>query len=156
MDGLALLEQAKEVGLKVVVEDGHLRIKGPRRYAPLSRLLIENKVAVIEAIELVLAADLGTKKQPLDDGTGTETHGKPTSGGVLGPSTSSTHRTEGATRHRLIDNGFAARPVAAVPATILATPKSVCPVCGVARVLPELRTMTEGRCYSCWEQEVQS
>jgi hypothetical protein len=156
MDGLALLEQAKEGGLKVAVEDGQLRIKGPRKYAPLSRLLIENKAEVIAAFELVLAADLGTKTQPLDDGTGTETPGKPTSGGVLGPSTSLTQSTEGAPRHRLIDNGFAARPVAAVPVAIQAAPKSVCRVCGFARVLPELRTMTGGRCYSCWEQEVQS
>jgi hypothetical protein len=33
---------------------------------------------------------------------------------------------------------------------ILATPKVVCPRCGVSPVLAELGGMTGGRCYGCW------
>jgi len=52
---------------------------------------------------------------------------------------------------RLVENGFPAIVPEPVPESILATPKAVCPVCEAGVVMPELRILTGGRCYRCWE-----
>jgi hypothetical protein len=50
----------------------------------------------------------------------------------------------------LIGNGFPPIPPTIPAASILATPAIPCPACGLRPVLPELRRLTDGRCYECW------
>ena len=47
MDGLRLLQSAREAGLQVWLEDGNLRIKGPTRLSALALEVIENKVFIL-------------------------------------------------------------------------------------------------------------
>jgi hypothetical protein len=47
MDGLRLLQSAREAGLQVWLEDGNLKIKGPKRLAALALEVIENKVFIL-------------------------------------------------------------------------------------------------------------
>lgn len=47
MDGLKLLQSAREAGLQVWLEDGNLKIKGPKRLAALALEVIENKVFIL-------------------------------------------------------------------------------------------------------------
>src|SRR5260370_27452978 len=50
MDGLGLLVQAREAGLKVDVQGDRLVIRGPRRAEPLARLLIEHKPLIMRTL----------------------------------------------------------------------------------------------------------
>src|SRR4051794_18092908 len=50
MDGLMLLHQAEQVGLRIQAVGGQLRISGPKTAAPLVKLLAEHKPKVLEAL----------------------------------------------------------------------------------------------------------
>jgi hypothetical protein len=52
---------------------------------------------------------------------------------------------------RLVGNNFPPMAIAKVPPTIVSADKILCPLCGLGRVLPELRMLTRGLCYTCWE-----
>jgi hypothetical protein len=146
MDGLALLQQARAVGLSVVVELGSLKIKSPRKYASLSHQLIDNKTEVIAALAIAGASV---------SGPGTETQGKPALAQVLVPAKCPTNDPGPAPApraHRLIENGFPPCPTAIPPASILATPLPICPRCSSRPVLSELRAITDGLCYGCWAE----
>jgi hypothetical protein len=160
MDGVALLSQAREAGLKVAVENGSLKIRGPRKSAAVSHLLIANKTAVISALQTAYSANLGHDLGPFDTGTGTETPEIQASERVSGPANPLSHSFGGGQatpdrtgkRHRLTDNGFPARISEQPPAAIIATPVEICPRCNRGRVQRELRVMTGGKCWSCWQQ----
>jgi len=159
MDGLVLLNQAREAGLKVVVENGCLRIRGPRKFAALSQQLISNKAAVIAALELNGTAHLTHDLQQLNTGPGTETREIRASEQVSGPANPLSHSFGGgdssvvrvAKRHRLIGNDYPPRLSEQPPAAILAMPAEICPRCNRRRILRELRGITDGKCWSCWE-----
>jgi TubC N-terminal docking domain len=51
---------------------------------------------------------------------------------------------------RLIGYGFPPCPTTIPPDSIRATPLAVCPRCSSRPVLPELRAMTGGLCWTCW------
>ena len=159
MDGVALLNQACEAGLKVVVENGCLKIRGPRSSAAVSQLLIGNKAAVIAALEMASPADLRRDFHQVSSGTGTKTPEIQTSNQVSEPANPPSHSFGGddstvdriAKRHRLIGNDYVPRLTGQPPAAILATPAEICPECKRGRVLRELRVITGGQCWSCWE-----
>jgi hypothetical protein len=50
MDGLILLDRAREAGLAVVAESDKLVIRGPRRAESVARLMIEHKPEVLAAL----------------------------------------------------------------------------------------------------------
>jgi hypothetical protein len=52
MDGLTLLAQAQEAGLKVKVDGDRLVIRGPKLAEPLVRELLAHKQAVLEALSV--------------------------------------------------------------------------------------------------------
>jgi len=138
MDGLSLLPQAQEVGLKVVPMDGVLKIRGPRKFADLSRQLIERKAEIVAAF---------VQFESLRIGPGTETQENLAIDKVSVPSRPAHVPT---VARRLIGNGFPPHPTEIPPASILATQLAVCPRCSSRPVLPELREMTGGQRYSCW------
>ena len=53
MDGLTLLQRARDAGLRVEAADTLLKISGPRKVEPLVRLLAEHKTQVLEALRKV-------------------------------------------------------------------------------------------------------
>lgn len=55
-----------------------------------------------------------------------------------------------ASSRRLIGVAYPARQPEQVPTAILASPLARCPSCGTGVVLPELRSITGGKCYGCW------
>jgi hypothetical protein len=163
MDGVALLEQARRVGMAVVVDGGNLKIRGPRKYADLSRQLINNKNAVIAALELGLAAATENQFVPARRGPGTETPPNPNPDEVLGraesPNSGRTN-TDGARipARRLIGNNYPAQQSESPPESILATPAVLCPRCARRPVMQELREMAGSWCWPCWaaRQEARS
>ena len=54
MDGLILLNRAREAGLAVEADGNKLLIRGPRRAEPVARLLIEHKPEVLAALAPVI------------------------------------------------------------------------------------------------------
>ena len=50
MDGLTLLEEAREAGLTVRADGERLRIRGPRRAEPMVQRLIAHKADVLAAL----------------------------------------------------------------------------------------------------------
>jgi hypothetical protein len=53
MDGLTLLQRAREAGLRLEAADTSLKISGPRNADPLVRLLAEHKTQVLDALRKV-------------------------------------------------------------------------------------------------------
>jgi len=161
MDGVALLGRAHEAGLRVTVDNGCLKIRGPRKSAAVSQLLISHKAAVIAALELNSSVEMGRDLQQHDCGPGTETPEIRALSRVSEPGIQPEHRFEGGRRgvaspirpHRLLGNNYPPRASDQPPAAILATPLEICPRCDLGRVLPELRQMTGGTCWSCWEEK---
>jgi hypothetical protein len=141
MDGLALIEQATEAGLKLTVVDGRLTIKGPRRLEGLANVIISNKDSVIGHL-------IDTSPTSIDLGPAlcstvgvTET---PTS-----PAIEPGFADKVSARRRI---GKAGQPALSSQPTseTLADPTIICPRCMVRPVLRELREMTGGLCYPCW------
>jgi len=141
MDGLALIEQAREMGLKLSVMNGQLVMKGPKRLSSLVSLIAKNKDVVLTALT-VSPTDLPNHSQ-------------------LSPSVGVTEtppiqeKPEGFADSVLTKRRKATVPIlpwpAEPPAEILATPIVLCPQCSSRPVLRELRAMTGGLCYQCWE-----
>ena len=52
MEGLNLLDRAREVGLSVRAEDGQLVVVGPRRHEALASALLAHKAEVLAELEL--------------------------------------------------------------------------------------------------------
>ena len=140
MDGLALIEQAREVGLKLSVMNGQLVMKGPKRLSSLVSLIAKNKAAVVKALTV----------SPTDPAQHSE----------LSPSVGVTEtppiqeKPEGfadsvLTKRRKSTTPQIPRPTQP-PTEILADPIIRCRRCTSGRVLPELRTMTGEVCWSCW------
>ena len=69
-----LLRRAREIGLVVSAEDDRLKLRGPRSAEPVARLLLENKPAVLAALEHPALADAYTRLQAWSAG---ETHQEP-------------------------------------------------------------------------------
>jgi hypothetical protein len=53
MDGLTLLQRARDAGLRLEAADTLLKITGPRKAEPLVRLLAEHKAQVLDALRKV-------------------------------------------------------------------------------------------------------
>jgi hypothetical protein len=53
MDGLTLLQRARDAGLRLEVTDTSLKITGPRAADPLVRLLAQHKTRVLDALRKV-------------------------------------------------------------------------------------------------------
>jgi len=143
MDGLSLLRQAHDAGLKVILLDGVLKIRGPRKHAALSRLLINRKAEIVAAF---------AQFEPSLSGPGTETPEIPANNKVSVPPRAG----QVPAAHRLIGNGFPPIPTTIPPDSICVMPLPVCPRCSSRPVLPELRSMTGGLCYSCWTAEARA
>ena len=103
MAGLALVQEARDAGLTVLVDRGELIIRGPRRLADLARRLIDHKAAVLVALR--------------------QRRAKP----------AAKHKTNCGTTitRRLIDNGYPPIVPTIPPVAILATPAVLCPCCGL-------------------------
>lgn len=151
MDGLALVEQARDAGLRLWLMGGTLKMKGPKRLGSLVELISQNKAAVVDALLATTESppDADEKKtcdsaktSEIPENVEVSSHGKPPEPPVAKP-----HRSV----HRLIGNDFPSRITQQPPAAILATPAEICPRCNRGRVLPELRQITGGRCWPCWE-----
>ena len=69
MNAQDLLERAHAAGLHVIAEADHLRVRGPKQFADLARLLIQHKVEVINLLALFSPRIDGT----LISGDGDET-----------------------------------------------------------------------------------
>ena len=148
MDGLALIEQAQEAGLRLSAISGQLVMKGPRRLAPLVSLIAQNKNAVLAALTVTPAT------QPLPP---IPQHS--TSVGVTEtPSTSedSGGFADSVMANRRKSNGRQPSWPVQPPAEILADATIRCPRCTSGRVLRELRSMTGGVCWKCWLIEQQA
>jgi hypothetical protein len=50
VDGLTLLRQARQAGLRVATEDDRLVVEGPRRLEPMARALLAAKPQVLRAL----------------------------------------------------------------------------------------------------------
>jgi hypothetical protein len=158
MDVRALIEQARDAGLKLSVAQGKLIVKGPRRLSPLVKMISECKDAVIAAISLpdfkpavvacqntytvgVTETPITTEKQiGFADKDGTA-DGRGDQSATIG---SRIHRS-------LIGCGFTHCPTTIPPDSIRAAPVVLCPRCTNRPVLRELRHMTGGLCWACWE-----
>jgi hypothetical protein len=66
MDSLKLLQDAHAAGLEVTVEAGRLRIRGPRRAAPIAQRIIANKVDVVSLLTVEPAPTIGPGDLPGD------------------------------------------------------------------------------------------
>jgi hypothetical protein len=53
MDGLTLLQRARDAGLRLEAADTSLKISGPRKAEPLVRLLAKHKAQVLDALRKV-------------------------------------------------------------------------------------------------------
>jgi hypothetical protein len=51
MDGVILLQKAREAGLAVAAESGKLVIRGPEKDGPVARLLLDRESEVLAALE---------------------------------------------------------------------------------------------------------
>src|SRR6478609_8681184 len=51
MDGVALIEQARDAGLALWLEGGSLKMKGQKRLSSLARLISQNKEEVVGALQ---------------------------------------------------------------------------------------------------------
>lgn len=142
MDAIALIEQARDAGLKLSAIDGRLVLKGPRRLSSLVSLIAENKDAVLAALSATAAAlpppcsqhstTVGVTETPVN-----REESKGFADSVLA------NRKEGKVRQAL---------VSPTPSSeVLADPVVLCPLCNSRRVLAELRRITGGLCYPCWE-----
>jgi hypothetical protein len=155
MSAQELLEQARMTGLVVTADGDRLCVRGSRQFADLAQLLIDRKVEILHLLT----------SRPVHcaihrSGDGDETSPLPQKTVVSSPGVTDqewpSRRNEpvcwgrGQTR-RLVGNGFPAITPEAAPDAILAIPKAVCPACRVGVVLPELRFITAGRCFPCWE-----
>jgi|GEM_PF-6686314 len=149
------MERARGAGMILWVEDGALRARGDRQHEQLAKLLAERKD------EGIAALTGGPPQFPATSaGDGCETPANPAITGVSSPEPSPagwpSRRHEpvqwgqGQSR-RLAGNGFAAISPTPVPASILAVQFSLCISCQKGVVLPELRALTGGKCYGCWE-----
>ena len=147
MDGLALIEQAHAVGLKLSVVAGKLVMKGPRRLEPLVKLITDNKDSI-----LAVLAGAGKElpdAQPNDISTVGVTETPPNTAKEPGFADSVLAKRKPGQARRLTREPQ-------VPAEIIADPVVLCPRCHRIPVLRELREMTGGLCYACWELEGRS
>lgn len=138
MDAIALVEQARDAGLKLSAIDGRLVLKGPRRLSSLVVLIAQNKAFVLAA----LTAPQEIQSQ-LSTGVGiTETPVTPEKEQGFADS-ATTSRQAGRRRQPVVSP--------TPPPEIIADPVILCPRCKSGRVLAELRKLTGGTCYQCWE-----
>jgi dsDNA-binding SOS-regulon protein len=157
MDGVALIEQAREAGLELWLVDGTLKMKGQKRLASLARLISQNKEEVVGALQTqtnpspnALHCD---EKNTCDSA---ETLGTPANVEVSSHESSvepHVGKPERLARRR-IGTAFPPRITPPPPVAIHATPIEICPRCNRGRVQPELREITGGKCWSCWELEM--
>jgi TubC N-terminal docking domain len=132
MNAESLTTEAAQLGITLWVKNGAIR------YWPKSAMT-PKLVAAIRANRPQVLLALSSRSAAIAGSTQTK---------FVGPG--------GSQSRGLIGNGFPPRQLQAVPDSILAPPTVLCPECGVGRVLAELRKMTSGQCYSCWEKEVRS
>ena len=142
MDVLTLLNEAKSAGLRLSVNSGKLVIKGPRRLDSLANHILAHKDAVIAAMAF---PQLGATTSKLSNSVSvgvTETLTNHANSVGFADSTCSK-------RQARLPKPPLVSPTP--PQEILADPIVLCPKCHSRRVLLELRTMTGGLCYPCWE-----
>lgn len=61
MDGITLLQRAEEAGLAVHARGDKLVIRGPKRAAPVARLLLDSKPTVLAALRPRVERDLAVR-----------------------------------------------------------------------------------------------
>ena len=137
MDGLALIEQAQAAGLKLALVNGLLVMKGSRKLAGLVSLITNNKEAVVLALSPPAAAPKSISEQSV---------------GV--PVTETPEIIE--QRIGFADSTSQKPTPPTVPVSIIADPIIPCRRGCDGRVLRELRVMTGGLCWRCWEQSLRS
>jgi len=130
----ALLAEAAQFGLELWAENGAVRFRP--RSAMSSELAARLRANRDEVLCVLQVPTIGTEP-------------------IAGRAHEPVCWGNGPTR-RLVGNGFESHLVAAVPDAILADPIVLCPQCRSRPVLAELRKLTGGLCYSCWEWEVRS
>jgi hypothetical protein len=154
MNAQKLLEKATAAGLTVTTDGRRVVVRGPRRCAALAKQLIQHKIVVLEV--LARARPLSGITQATGDGDTTPL--SPENSVVPSPPPGATQHAispaTGIPARRLVGNGFPPRHSQPPAPEIVADPIVLCPRCSTKRVLPELRTLTGGRCYPCWEREV--
>src|SRR5262245_43668982 len=122
MEVLTLIQEARDAGLVVVVDRDELVVRGPRRLAVLAHRLIDRKCEVIAALRIdVPFVDLVSVDVPC----------------VTQAAVEPIPKRPGKRRSR-IGNGFGAIKPTIPPASILETPRTMCPLCGARPVLAEL------------------
>lgn len=162
MDVLTLIEHVRDAGMELWVDGGVLRAKGSRRHQALASMIVLQRDEIIAALNSSLPGAMRGEFQELCSGDGTETPISPTNTEVLSPRPKPIGKQWASRKdemvqwgsgqsRRLVGNGYPPITTTAVPALIVAAPKIVCPACGLGRVLSELRKLTGGLCYACWE-----
>jgi len=144
MDGLALIEQAQEAGLKLSAVGGQLVMKGPKRLSPLVALISQNKDSVLAALTTSSPAPPQIDSQLSTSVGVTETPSSRQESGGFADSILANRR-----KATVSPLSWPTQP----PVEILADPIIFCPRCTTGRVLRELRTMTGGVCWQCWNGE---
>src|SRR5436305_1221930 len=142
MDGIALVEQAREAGLELSFDGGRLCMKGPKRLSGLAQLITENKADVLAALSKPIASSFDNSSS----GNGNESQKTQGHSEVSLP-----RRAEIRSHRSLVGRSFprsARSPIP--PESIRAAPVVVCPCCTSGPVLRELRHMAGGLCWTCW------
>jgi len=123
MSGATLIAEAAQLGISIWAEAGAIRYR-PKAAMPPAL------AASIKACRVELLKVLDPQQRESSPVANQKTKARPA--------------------HRLIDNGFPPIPTTIPPDSICTTPLPICPHCCSRPVLPELRTMTTGLCYTCW------
>ena len=150
MTAAALLAEAAQFGITLWAENGAVRYR-PKTAMPteLAAKLRANRDDVLLALEQASCqANLPIiASVPQVETNGTES----VAGRAHDPV-----RWGGGQCRRLVGNDFSPRPLSTVPDAILADAIVLCPQCRSCPVLAELREMTGGLCYPCWEAGARS
>lgn len=159
---LTLIEQARQVGLEIRVEGGRLIVKGDRQHAEIAKELGKRKKEVVDYFDApreersdsqYIGGGTGTAVNPEEkEGCGASDPPETNQSGGWPSRISDPVHWGGTTTRRLVGRGFPVRPTPIVPTSILASPRLPCPTCTSGRVLPELASLTAGRCYACWSR----
>jgi hypothetical protein len=66
MDAMSLLEEARAAGLILIIEEGRLRIRGPRRAETVAQRLISHREEVLNLLNVKPAPIIGPDDLPGD------------------------------------------------------------------------------------------
>jgi len=147
MTAVALLANAAQLGITIWAESGKVRY---RPKAAMTAELVTQLTAKRDELLLLLSAPPASPNRLAPNAMSQIA----SAGAANGPGNRCQnepfHWGNGQSR-RLVGNAFPPRLPASVPKSIVSDPPIICPACNVGRVLSELRKMTGGLCYACWE-----